>query len=151
MREKASGHAQWRRSGRKAGAEKGYQERGEAQNASDPNAHTRWRRHAARSLVALSRTAHLRHRYEEVDGGGCRAGEAGRNGMGGRRKRMGARCGGHMRRDCTARDMELCASKKVGSPMNELCCFQRPIRIFNKKIARSAISSQDNSSELFIY
>ena len=63
-------------------------------------------------LAALSRTAHLRHRYEEVDGGGCRAGEAGRNGMGGRRKRMGARCGGHMRRDRTARDMELCASKR---------------------------------------
>jgi hypothetical protein len=70
-------------------------------------------------LAALSRTAHLRHRYEEVDGGGvCRAGEAGRNGMGGRRKRMGARCGGHMRRDRTARDMELCASKEGGSPMN---------------------------------
>ena len=68
-------------------------------------------------LAALSRTAHLRHRYEEVDGGGCRAGEAGRNGMGGRRKRMGARCVGHMRRDRTARDMELCASKEGGSPM----------------------------------
>ena len=42
-----------------------------------------------------------------------------------------------MRRDNTERkDCTDCASKKVGSPMNELCCcFQRPIRIFNKKIA----------------
>jgi len=70
------------------GAEKKGPRTGEAQNASSPNANTLWRRHAARPLGALSsRTARrIGERPtnsdidEEVDGGGCRAGEAGRNG-----------------------------------------------------------------------
>ena len=51
------------------GAEKWGPRTGEAQNASGPNANTLWRRHAARPSRRSERMAHLRHRYEEVDGG----------------------------------------------------------------------------------